>query len=71
MYSFNATSVQIAADRIVAEHKNLKNAKLSDEKCKKNFSDTVCKVALIACSHDRTKLVALLSKQECYKNLEW
>ncbi|XP_028399114.1 uncharacterized protein LOC114522582 [Dendronephthya gigantea] len=69
VFALNATSVQMAADTIVAQHKIVKNADLSDPECENKVADAVCKSALVACSHDRTKFIAFLSKQECYKNV--
>ena len=67
----NATFLPNVVDKIVAGHKLVKNANASDAECKKKVADTVCKATLLACSHDRTKVVALLSEQECYKNVGW
>ncbi|CAB4022123.1 ---NA--- [Paramuricea clavata] len=46
-------------------HRMLKSAKISDAECEKNVADVVCKVAIPACSKDQTKIVSLLSKQDC------
>ncbi|XP_028399145.1 uncharacterized protein LOC114522609 [Dendronephthya gigantea] len=67
VFALDATSVQKAADMIVAQYKIVKNANLSDAECETKVADAVCKSAFLACSHDRTKIIAFLSKQECYK----
>ncbi|XP_028399116.1 uncharacterized protein LOC114522583 [Dendronephthya gigantea] len=69
VFALNGTSVQMAADMIVTQHKIVKNANLSDAECETKVADAMCKSALLACSHDRTKIISFLSKQECYKNV--
>ncbi|XP_028399105.1 uncharacterized protein LOC114522575 [Dendronephthya gigantea] len=69
VYSSDAAPVQKAAEMIVAQHNIVKNANLPDAECENKVADAVCKAFLLACSHDRTKIVALLSKQECFKNV--
>ena len=58
-------------EEIVDAHENLKSANLTDAECEESVADTVCKASLPACSKDETKLVALLSKQDCRKKVGW
>ena len=49
----------------------LKNANLSDAQCEKNVADAICKALIPACSKDQSKVVFILSKQECRKIMGW
>ena len=61
----------MAEETIVRVHEKLKSSNFTDAECEKNVADTVCKANIPACSKDKTKLVALLSKQDCRKIVEW
>ena len=61
----------MAKETIAGAHEKLKSANLTDAECEESVANTVCKAALPACSKDKTKIVALLSKQDCRKIVGW
>ena len=61
----------MAEEAILGAHEKLKSSNLSDAECKERVADTVCKASIPACSKDKTKIVALLSKQDCRKMVGW
>jgi hypothetical protein len=65
------TELNLAANRIAFIHTMLKNSNIPDAECEKNVADAVCKVSIPACSKDQTKIVYLLSKQDCRKIVGW
>ena len=65
------TQLNLAADMIAFLHRTLKSANIADVECEKNLADTVCKISIPACSKDQTKIVSLLSKQDCREIVGW
>ena len=63
--------MKTSGEEIVRVHEKLKSANLTDTECEESVADTVCKANIPACSKDKTKLVALLSKQDCRKIVGW
>ena len=66
----NEAQMQKAYDQIVMGHNLLKTAGLSDAQCEKDVAEALCKT-IPACSKDQTKLVSLLSKQDCRDIVAW
>ena len=72
MYSLNVKVLERLTNSLIGAHKTLKlNSDGTDKECEKTVADVICKAFIPACSIDRTKLVYLISKQECLKKVAW
>ena len=70
VFSHNATWLSMTSDAIVFSHKALESSK-ADKECKEKGAEAICKAGLPACSSDRTKIIALLSKEKCREMVGW
>jgi hypothetical protein len=71
VFAERPTQLTQAVDRIESQHKALKNANIRDARCENDVADAVCKAEIPACSKDRTKVVWLLSAQDCRDIVGW
>ena len=62
---------KLARNEIIKGYKKLKEYYIDDAECEKNVSDAMCKANIPACSKDKKKLLALLSKQDCRQMVGW
>ena len=62
---------KLARKEIIKGYNKLKEYYIDDAECEKNVSDAMCKANIPACSKDKKKLLALLSKQDCRQMTGW
>ena len=60
-----------AREKIIKGYNKLKEHNIDNAECEKNVSDALCKANIPACSKDKKKLLALLSKQGCRQMVGW